>query len=295
MGNPIPETLAMNLALPPQLPSWLNRLRPSTYGRKPPLVLINGLAEQAESWYRNQRYWRRYFDVFMPNFLVYDGETIHKRIREGLPITVEYLVEQLRTYLSNFVQAPPYHLVASSLGGKITVEFAVRYPELVNRMVLLCPSGMGDAERLPIVEGVRRNDMRALVESVFYNPTRHADGEMIRFYKRQFPNRRWRSGMLRTVQGTKEHSVRNLMKQLRAPTLLVSGQNDKICDPKEAAAAAKELPNGQFLLIPRCGHAPQIEKARLINRRVVHYLTHPKPSSKPRFSQLLLGTPRLKG
>ena len=285
----------MNLALPAQLPSWLTRLRPSTYGRKPPLVLVNGLAEQAESWYRNQRYWRRYFDVFMPNFLVYDGDAIHQRIRQGLPITVEYLVEQLRTYLNSFVQAPPYNLVASSLGGKISVEFAVRYPEQVNRMVLLCPSGMGDDERLPIIEGVRRNDMRALVESVFYDPARHADGEMIRFYKRQFPNRRWRSGMLRTVQGTKEHSVRCLMKDLRAPTLLVSGRNDKICDPKEAAAAAKELANGQFLLVPRCGHAPQIEKAWLINRLVVHYLTHPKPSSKPRFSQLLLGRPRVKG
>jgi pimeloyl-ACP methyl ester carboxylesterase len=285
----------MKLGIPSQLPVWLSRLRPSSYGRKQPLVLVNGLAEQAESWYRNQRYWRRYFDVFMPNFLVYDGDAIHQRIRQGQPITIDYLVEQLRTYLNNFVQAPPYHLVASSLGGKITVEFAVRYPEMVNRVVLLCPSGMGDDERLPLVEGVRRNDMKALVESVFYRPSRHADGEMIRFYKRQFPNRRWRSGMLRTVQGTKAHSVRSLMKQLRAPTLLVSGRNDRICDPEEARKAAAELPNGQFLLIPKCGHAPQIEKAGHINRLVVHYLTHPKPTSRPRLSQLYFGTPRLKG
>ena len=285
----------MNLALPPQLPAWLTRLRPTSYGRKQPLILVNGLAEQAESWYRNHRYWRRYFDVFTPNFLVYDGEAIQQRIRDKQPITVDYLVEQLRSYLNNFVQSPPYHFVASSLGGKITVEFAVRYPELVKRVVLLCPSGMGDHERLPLVEGVRRNDMRALVESVFYNPRRHADGEMIRFYKRQFPNRRWRLRNVRTVQGTKQHSVRHLMKELRAPTLLVTGKNDRICDPKEAHAAAKELQNGQFLLIPKCGHAPQIEKAGLINRRVVYFLTHPKPSSKPRLSQLLLGTSRLKG
>src|SRR5262249_9186865 len=153
--------------------------------------------------------------------LVYDGDAIHARIRAGEPISVDYLVDQLYTYLTQFVQAPPYHFVASSLGGKILVEFAVRYPEMCNRVVLLCPSGMGDHERLPLVEGVRRNDMKALVESVFYNPRRHADGEMIRFYKRQFPNRRWRSGMLRAVQGTKEHSVRGLMKQVQPATLLV--------------------------------------------------------------------------
>lgn len=132
--------------------------------------------------------------------------------------------------------------------------------------------------------------MRALVESVFYSPRRHADGEMIRFYKRQFPNRRWRVGMLKTVQDTKEHTVRSKIKELRSPTLLVSGKNDRICDPKEAQAAAEELPNGQFLLIPKCGHAPQIEKAWLINRLVVHFLTHPKPTSHPRLTQLLLGS-----
>jgi pimeloyl-ACP methyl ester carboxylesterase len=274
------------------LANWLTRLRPRSYGRKPSLVLVNGLAEQPESWYKNHRYWRRYFDVYMPNVLVYDGEAIHERLREKLPISVDYLVEQLFHYLTKFVQSPPYHLVASSLGGKVTVEFAVKYPELCSRLVLLCPSGMGDDERLPIVEGVRKNDMRALVESVFYSPRKHADSEMIRFYKRQFPNRRWRVGMLKAVQDTKEHSVRHMMHLVQSPTLLVSGENDRICDPAEARKAARELPNGQFLAIPRCGHAPQIEKAWLINRLVAHFLTHPKPTSRPRLAQLLLGTPK---
>jgi pimeloyl-ACP methyl ester carboxylesterase len=273
-------------------PAFLVRLRPRSYGRKTPLVLINGLAEQAESWYRNHWYWRRYFDVFMPNLLVYDGPILHNRIEQGLPITVDYLVEQLHDYLTRYVQVGPYHLVASSLGGKIAVEYAVRFPEQVNRIVLLCPSGMGDKERLPLVEGVRRNDMKALVESVFYNPRKHTDGEVVRFYKRAFPNRRWRSGLVRTARGTMDHSVRPLLSRLRQPTLLVSGKDDKIVDPVTAAQAAKDLPNGQFLLLPRCGHAPQIEKSRLINRLVVHFLTHPRPSIRPRLSQLLLGSPR---
>jgi pimeloyl-ACP methyl ester carboxylesterase len=268
--------------MPASLARWIPRLTPHPYGRKPSLVLVNGLAEQPESWYKNHRYWRRHFDVFMPNVLVYDGEAIHARLRQKLPISVDYLVEQLHVYLTQFVQSPPYHLVASSLGGKITVEFAVKYPELVNRIVLLCPSGMGDDERLPIVEGVRKNDMRALVESVFYRPRRHTDGELVRFYKRQFPNRRWRVGMLKAVQDTKEHSVRSKMRLVKAPTLLVTGENDRICDPHEAKSAAIDLPNGQFLPIPKCGHAPQIEKSRLINRLVVNFLTQTNWATRPK-------------
>src|SRR5262249_55600859 len=151
------------------LTAWLGRFRPGAYRRRPPLVLINGLAEQSETWFRNHQFWRRYFDVLMPNLLSYDGNAIHRRIDEGPPIDIDYLVDQLHRYLNDFVQTPPYHLVASSLGGKIAVEFAARYPEQVSRMVLLCPSGLGDVEQLPIVEGVRRSDLRSLVDSVFFN------------------------------------------------------------------------------------------------------------------------------
>ena len=78
---------------------WLERWHGSPYARRQPLVLINGLAEQSESWFRNQAYWRGYLDVYLPNLLVYDGPALHRRIDEGLPISVDYLVEQLRLYL----------------------------------------------------------------------------------------------------------------------------------------------------------------------------------------------------
>src|SRR5688572_13769707 len=120
------------------------------YARRQPLILINGLAEQAESWFCNADAWRRHFDVYMPSLLAYEGTALHRRIEEGQPISVDYLVEKLHWYLDEFVQTGPYHLVANSLGGKVAVEFAVRHPELVSRLVLLCPSGLSDEERLPV-------------------------------------------------------------------------------------------------------------------------------------------------
>src|SRR5262245_8044443 len=140
------------------------------------------------------------------------------------------------------------------------------------------------------MEGVRRNDMVALVRSVFHKP-RHADRDVIHFYRGAFPNRRWRVGLLRTIRGTMDHVVRPLLTRVIPPTLLVAGANDRIVDPRVAQQAARDLPQGQFLKIPPCGHAPQIEKAWLINRLVVHFLTHPRPSSHPSMAQLLLRLP----
>lgn len=274
------------------LKGLFERLRPKQYGRRQPLVLINGLAEQAESWYRNRKYWTRFFDVHSPNILAYEGDALHRRIASKEVISVEYLVQQLHTYLDQFVQTPPYHLVSSSLGGKIAVEFAARYPELVSRVVLLCPSGMGDKERLPIMEGVIRGDANTMVRSVFYRP-RTAERGLERYYKSKFGNRRWKLGFVRSVRGTLEHSVRERLKELKCPTLLVTAADDKICCPKTAEEAARNLPTGlgHFLKIEKCGHAPQIEKASKINRLVVHFLSAARPTAHPSWAQLFLAKP----
>jgi pimeloyl-ACP methyl ester carboxylesterase len=241
------------------------------YVRRPPLLLINGLAEQAESWYCNADAWRRQFDVHMPNLLAYAGTPLHRRLQAALPVDVGYLVERLHTYIEEFVQTAPCHLVANSLGGKIGVEFAVQYPHLVNRLVLLCPSGLAMEERLPLVEGVWRGDVAAVVRSVFRTPW-YADPQLLTYYERQFANRHWRSGLLRTLRGTMAHRVRDLLPHVQQPTLLVVGRDDLIVDPQEAISAAALLPRGRLVVLERCGHAPQIEQARVVNRLVVQFL-----------------------
>ena len=100
-------------------------------------------------------------------------------------------------------------------------------------------------------------------------------------------------GLIRMVKGTNEHLVRPRMKELRNPTLLIGGKEDKIVDHLEGERAIMEVPNGNgyLLTIPNCGHAPQIEMPRLINRIVVYFLTSPTPSAHPSFVKLFLKKP----
>ena len=38
------------------------------YRRAQPLILVNGLAEQGESWYLNRSVWQQHYDVHAPEF-----------------------------------------------------------------------------------------------------------------------------------------------------------------------------------------------------------------------------------
>jgi pimeloyl-ACP methyl ester carboxylesterase len=264
---------------------------PPPYGRQHALVLLNGLAEQSETWFRNHRFWRRHFDVSMPNLFTFEGPVVHRRIEAGLPISVDYLVEQLHQHLEEFVQTPPYHMVSNSMGGKIVVEYTARYPDRVASIVLICPSGLSAGGELPIVNGVRRFGTESIIESVFLDP-RSVEPAMVDYYQRKSRNRRWRIGFAQTIRDTKDHCVRGRLADIKQPILLISGQEDRIVNPEEVRTAAGELSQGQFLMIPRCGHAPQIEKPRFINRLVVRYLTGQMPAPSKNEQSFAAGVPQ---
>jgi len=242
-----------------------------TYFRGSPLVLINGLAEQSESWYRNREVLQRSFDVHAPGVLVYDGPVLQQRLNSGLPITVDFLKGQLAEYLDKFVQTPPYHLVASSLGAQIAVEYAAQNPGMIDRVVLLCPSGMGSEERLPIMSGARHKDYRGLVESTFYDVSLVSPA-IINYYEKKFKSKAWRKALFETVRGTKSHSVRERLSSIDRPVLAICGGEDRIVDTHVVQQAVAPHANYQCVVISHCGHAPQLEQPQIVNQLIFDFL-----------------------
>ena len=242
------------------------------YHRQKPLVLVNGLAEQSESWFANRRSLMRHFDVKTPEILVFDGDSLHRHIEAGGEVSVDYLADRLASFLNEFIQRPPYHLVGSSLGGQVIVTLAVRHPELVSKLVLICPSGFHGEEHLPVMDGVKRCQYDSLVKSVFHRAS-FASEPLVAAIEEKFQNRKWKKGFVRTVRGTVGHSVAPLLELVPHPTLLIWGADDRVIgDVPGSIRAAKRLIRGQQVLIPKCGHAPQIEKSRLVNTLITQFL-----------------------
>jgi pimeloyl-ACP methyl ester carboxylesterase len=195
-----------------------------------------------------------------------------RRIAEDLPVSIEFLADLLDLYLENYVQNPPYHLVASSLGGQIAVEYAYRKPDNVGRIVVLCPSGLATDERLPVSDGLRHRDFDYLVGSVFHD-NRFVCRGIVTHYERQFAKREWRKGLFRTIHDMRTNSIRDTLSRLSCPTLVICGRQDRIVDPSEVAELVRRLPNVTFRFLPDCGHAPQIECAEVVNNMVLRFLS----------------------
>jgi len=243
-----------------------------TYKRQMPLVLVNGLAEQPESWFANRSFLSERFDLKVPEILVYDGDALHTRIDSGGEVSIDYLAGRLAHFLDEYVQRPPYHLVGSSLGCQVILTLAARDPDKVSKLVLICPSGLHGTENLPVVEGVKRSDYESLVRSVFHRD-HFAIDELAQAFARKFQDRKWKRGVIRTLRGTMDHSVARLLPLIRQPALVIWGANDRVLsDVPGSVRAAEQILRVRQVVIPRCGHAPQIEKAGLINQLISRYL-----------------------
>ena len=230
------------------------------------------MAEQPESWFANRAYLSRDFDLKVPEILVYDGDALHEWIESGGEISVGYLADRLSRFLDEFVQRPPYHLVGSSLGSQVILTYATRRPENVSKLVLICPSGLHGVENLPMIEGVRRSNHASLVRSVFHRD-HFATEELVQAFRRKFQDRKWKRGVLRTLRGTLGHSVASLLPSVPHPTLVIWGANDRVLsDLPGSVRAAERISRVRQVVIPKCGHAPQIEKARLVNQLVSRFL-----------------------
>ena len=243
-----------------------------TYKRQVPVVLVNGLAEQSESWFANRTALSRKFDVKVPEILVYDSDSLHHRIDSGGEITVGYLADRLCLFLDEFVQRSPCYLVASSLGCQVALTVAVQRPECVSKLVLICPSGFHGGENLPMIEGVRRSAYGTMVSSVFHS-SRFASEELVGAMHLKFQDRKWKKGVLRTLRGTVGHSVAPLLPLVSQSTLVIWGAQDRVLtDLPGAIAAGEQIRRARQVVIPKCGHAPQIERAGLVNRLVSQFL-----------------------
>ena len=122
------------------------------------------------------------------------------------------------------------------------------------------------------MEGARSKNYQGLVESTFFD-RRCASPRIVSYYERKFASKPWRRALFETVRGTKSHSVRNKLTLFDRPTLVICGREDRIVDPQAVYEVVKDIPNFRFVMVPHCGHAPQLECSRLINRMVVQFLS----------------------
>ena len=107
-------------------------------GEGPPLVLAHGIGAGNSSYE-----WRHNFDPLSDHFRVFalDLPGFGQSARPNINYTDDLYILALMDFLRDVVRQPA-SLIASSLSSAFAVKLAAAHPEAVERLVLVCPTGL---------------------------------------------------------------------------------------------------------------------------------------------------------
>jgi pimeloyl-ACP methyl ester carboxylesterase len=153
------------------------------------------------------------------------------------------------------------HLVGNSLGGWIAAELAVRNTQRLASLTLAGSAGLyvADVEQMDSFLATDEQRMRAF----FYNPKR-AEAMIARVLdpKQEETALRNQATVAKLVWQPRSHDphLGKWLHRIDVPTLLIWGDHDRMFPIEHAQAFAKAIPGAELVVIPKCGHVPQIEK-----------------------------------
>jgi pimeloyl-ACP methyl ester carboxylesterase len=230
------------------------RIRKMRGGSGSPMLFLHG-GGGVGIWLPSMARLARKFDVIVPEHPGFgDSDT---------PEWLDTIGDLANFYLDFLDQLDLHgvHLVGSSLGGWIAAELATRNS---TRLASLTLSGSAGIH----VEGVEQVDTFMCSEeerlrSMFYDQDLAeavvAGSERPEQQDAGYKNRATNARLSWHPRGHDPH-LRKWLHRIKVPTLLLWGADDRVYPRDYAFVFQQLIPNAKAVVLPECGHLPQVEK-----------------------------------
>ncbi|MBZ0283714.1 MAG: alpha/beta hydrolase [Anaerolineae bacterium] len=190
-------------------------------------------------------------------------------------------------------------LVGHSAGGAVVADFAVRYPERVEKLVFVAGAvgmtaedlggdnpaagGMGMLAGLDPKSERAQNLIRAffnsgfaeqLSEMAYFNPD-NIDPEQLELRSRGLLIPGWEAGLLafgRDAASPESAFDTETLKEVNIPVLLMWGEEDRIVPVSVGERLRDLFPNNTWITYPEVGHIPMDEATDNVNTDLLEFL-----------------------
>jgi len=202
------------------------------------------------------------------------------------PYTPEWFVDVLDAFRESLGRDRVV-LAGHSLGGRLALEYALRYPEHTEALILLAPAGLSDSFRSVDRWAMSRDGLvRAganLVSGRQY--LRLYERRVVRDPRHAYPRiAQWAIDGLLTPEGKTAFravtrnalaapDLTDRLPEIKAPVLLIWGKDDQVLKFDSADIFLAGLPDVRgFLALDDCGHLPQTERSEETARAAYSFL-----------------------
>ena len=223
---------------------------------KPPLVLLHGAAFNSAMWLGDAAEYVKHFRVYAVDLPGEAGKSTEYRPDLLTSAYAEWVADTL-----DALHVEKACFVGMSLGGWTTLKFATAHPERTDRIVLLCPAGIGRQKvsflfrAMPnMLLGKRGEENNVRLVMGTKNVLREAMEYSMLINRNHMP-----------YMGTVPLLTDDELKKMTGPVLVIVGEKDVMIHSKETIARVKRiLPHAQAVLLPGAGHGLIDQKERIL-------------------------------
>lgn len=250
------------------------------HGKGEALVLIMG-------YMANTAWWGWEVPIFSQQYRVvaFDNRGAGLSDKPDAPYSMEMMTADLAGLLE-VIGINTAHIFGVSMGGMIAQHFVLRYPERVSSLILGCTSCGGqhsivpDAEAMAVLadfehmkkltpEERGREMLTFLVSQEFIDKSRGSLKEAIaKMMEYPAPVH----GAMRQAHAIWEHDTYERLPEIRVPTLVISGDADRLIPVENSRILASRIPGAELVILKNMGHGFIIEAADEANRAVIDFL-----------------------
>jgi pimeloyl-ACP methyl ester carboxylesterase len=200
------------------------------------------------------------------------------------PLGVAFTPAAIKVHLYAVWQqliAQPVILVGASMGGAAAIDFALTYPEAVQKLVLIDSAGFATAPVMsrflipPLgylaTQFLRNPQVRRRVsQQAYFDPCWvSADAERCAALHLQHP--RWDAALIAFTKSGGYGFLSQKIVQITQPTLILWGDADRILGIADAARFQAAIPQSELIWIEQCGHVPHLEQPQLTAQHILAF------------------------
>jgi pimeloyl-ACP methyl ester carboxylesterase len=239
------------------------------------VVLIHGFSDNMNMWFGQVGEFSQKHRV-----LTYDVRGFGETERADAVYSMELFADDLRE-LMRALGIERACVLGYSMGGRIALEFALKYPEMTTG-IIFANSGIGDApkpdmvERRKMMAGVlEQGDINMIAEIMtvasFSPDFGQRDPDMFAKYK-EIKLQNDPADYLKVMQVLVD-ALDNPpdLAQLTCPTLIIAGDQDGLMEPEAVDHMKSAIADAEAVMLPT-GHAAAIEMPEEFNKAVTDFL-----------------------
>jgi pimeloyl-ACP methyl ester carboxylesterase len=249
------------------------------WGAGDPLILIMGITARGAAWEKHAALWQTRFRCIAP-----DNRGVGLSDKPPGPYTSAMMADDYAGVMEALGVAQA-RVAGCSMGSIIAQQLALRHPQRVRSMVLMCPWARCDRHARGVFQHLvdckarlRPEEFARFVQLLIYAKPSWDDavdfGELVkaRHQAAVDPNPQPLHGLEAQAAACMEHNTLDSLSSVRCPCLVMDGRDDIFTPVWMAEEIQVRIPGCEMHLYDNAGHAFHWECIEDFNPRVLKWL-----------------------